>query len=131
MRSASLSPSLTGRALLGTWGLGESHGWACQQVLSELVSNALEATGDVGGGTEFDACGVAMILLRFRCSAAHLAIEVRDGSAARPRMSEAAPLDECGRGLLLAGALASAWGVYVVASGKVVWAAWELAPEAA
>ncbi|WP_160573879.1 ATP-binding protein [Actinomadura physcomitrii] len=115
-------------ALLGAWRLAEPYGWACRQVLSELVSNALEATGEPGGAPlRLETCDVAMILLRFQCSPAHLIVEVRDGSSECPRVSNAAPLDESGRGLALAGALASEWGVYGVAQGKVVWAAWQLA----
>ncbi|WP_165978530.1 ATP-binding protein [Actinomadura darangshiensis] len=115
------------RALLGSWEVDESRGWECRQVLSELVSNALEATGE-RGGADIETRGIAMMLLRFRLCAAHLVVEVRDDNAALPQVTPAALLDEGGRGLMLAESLASGWGTYVLGVGKVVWAAWDLVP---
>ena len=114
------------RALLGSWEVDEACRWAAQQVLSELVSNALEATGE-SGGTDIEVRGIAMMLVRFRLCAARLVVEVRDESAALPRVGRAALFDESGRGLMLAGSLASGWGLYTLATGKVVWAAWDIA----
>jgi hypothetical protein len=114
------------RALLGSWEVDEARRWACQQVLAELVGNALEATGEPGG-TDFEARGIAMMLVRFQMCGAHLVVEVRDDSAALPKVGHGALLDEGGRGLMLAEALASGWGLYTLAVGKVVWAAWDLA----
>ncbi|WP_165950269.1 ATP-binding protein [Actinomadura sp. GC306] len=114
------------RALLGSWDAWEAHGWECQQVISELVSNALDATAS---DPDLATRAIAMILLRFQLSAEHLIIEVRDDSPASPQVGRAALLDEGGRGLLLAATLASSWGTYALTDGKVVWAAWELAPE--
>ncbi|MFA1551707.1 ATP-binding protein [Actinomadura chokoriensis] len=115
------------RALLGSWEVEEERGWACQQVVTELVGNALEATGGEPGGTDIEVRGIAMMLLRFRLCAANLVVEVRDDSSALPRIAYAAPLDEGGRGLMMAGSLASGWGMYTLGVGKVVWAAWDVA----
>lgn len=114
------------RALLGSWDVDEACRWASQQVLSELVGNALEATGEPGG-TDIETRGIAMMLVQFRLCAAHLVVEVRDDSPALPRVAQAALLDEGGRGLMLAESLASGWGMYPLAAGKVVWAAWDIA----
>lgn len=110
-------------ALLGSWEVGEACRWACQQVLCELVGNALGATAY----TDVEVRGTAMILVRFRLCAAHLVVEVRDDGAAPMRFGYAAPLDEGGRGLMLADSLASGWGRYTLDAGKVVWAAWDIA----
>ncbi|CNF54577.1 Uncharacterised protein [Mycobacterium tuberculosis] len=112
-----------GRALLGSWGVDEARRRAAQQVLSELAGNALEATGELGG-TGIEVRGIGMMLVRFRLCAAHLVVEVRDDSAALPRAGRTGLLDEGGRGLMLAESLASCWGLYTLAAGKVVWAAW-------
>lgn len=114
------------RALLGAWEVGEARRWACQQVLSELVGNALEATGEPGG-TDIEVRGTAMMFVRFQLCAAHLVVEVRDDSAALPKARQAALLDEGGRGLMLAESLASGRGSYTLPIGKVVWAAWDVA----
>jgi hypothetical protein len=117
---------LFAHALLGSWEVVEACRWACRQVLAELVGNALEATGGLGGA-DVEARGTAMILVRFRLCAAHLVVEVRDDGAAPARGGYAAPLDEGGRGLMLADSLASGWGAYTLDAGKVVWAAWNIA----
>ncbi|GAA1809927.1 ATP-binding protein [Actinomadura chokoriensis] len=113
-------------ALLGSWEVGEACRWACRQVLPELVGSVLEATGGLSG-TDVEARGTAMILVRFRLCAAHLVVEVRDDSAAVMGPGYAAPLGEGGRGLMLADSLASGWGAYTLDAGNVVWAAWDIA----
>ena len=52
---------------------------------------------------------------------AALTIEVRDGSAARPRRLAPSLRDEHGRGLQLVQVLADRWGSRPVSGGKVVW----------
>ena len=109
------------RALLGSWEVDEACRWACEQVLSEMVGYALEATGEPGG-TGVEARGAAMMAVRFRLCAARLVVEVREDGATLPR--RAPLLDDGGRGPMLAGSLASGWGSYTMAAGRVVWAAW-------
>jgi hypothetical protein len=104
------------RALLGSWEVGDACRWACQQVLSELVGDALPG---------IEARGSAMMVVRLRLCAARLVVEVRDDGAAVP--NHAAVLDEGGRGPMLAESLASGWGSYTLAAGNVVWAAWNIA----
>jgi hypothetical protein len=49
-------------------------------------------------------------------------IRVWDGNSQLPTRRDAQPDDDSGRGLMLAECLASEWGVYEKAHGKVVWA---------
>ncbi len=100
------------RALLGAWEVGEARRWACQQVVAEFAGDALAA-----------ARGTAMLTVRFRLCARYLVVEVHDDGSG---WSRAAP-DGSGRGLPPIGSLASEWGVYAQAGGRVAWAAWGLA----
>ncbi|MFD0857198.1 ATP-binding protein [Actinomadura adrarensis] len=120
------------RAMLTAWGLKAEYGWACQQVLSEFVTNAFDATG---GHTvpedlaDLDEADVATIFVQLRVSFGRLIAEVRDSSAEQPQLADPELDDESGRGLHLATMLASDWGWYPTTgrrAGKVVWAAWDL-----
>ncbi|MFF4242693.1 ATP-binding protein [Actinomadura geliboluensis] len=122
------------RAKLSAWGVETDHGWECQQVLSELVTNAFDVTGEPLPGELLVLDELAMILVQLRISAQHLIVEVRDSGDGRPHIPYAGVNDEGGRGLLLATMLASSWGWYPVKApqpGKVVWASWSLDRKAA
>ncbi|WP_328879186.1 ATP-binding protein [Streptomyces sp. NBC_00299] len=56
-----------------------------------------------------------------------LRVEVTDANPSLPRVVEAGPSDESGRGLLLVGALADAWGTQPESWGKTTW--FEITPE--
>jgi anti-sigma regulatory factor (Ser/Thr protein kinase) len=85
-------------------------------LVSELVSNAIgHSDGPIG--------------LRLRCTQRVLCVEVSDGDTRRPRLRDAGPEDEAGRGLHLVDRLADRWGVRPLPDGKVVWC--EVAPHAA
>jgi anti-sigma regulatory factor (Ser/Thr protein kinase) len=120
------------RTRLTAWGLEGEHGWGCQQVLSELVTNAFDLTGedtlptDLAVANEAD---LAMILVQLRISSGHLVVEVRDSGDGCPRLTNADLNDEGGRGLQLATMLTNEWGWYPTTApmtGKVVWASWDL-----
>jgi hypothetical protein len=93
---------------LTDWGL-ESIGDDARLITSELSANAM-----LHARTDFR--------VTLQCAGqGHLRIEVRDGQA---RMSSpAAPHHGAtsGRGLLLVGTLATAWGTQALSDGKVVW----------
>lgn len=124
------------RAKLAAWGVETVCGWECQQVLSELATNAFDATGQPTPADldTLDDRALAMILVQLRVSGEHLIAEVRDPSDARPELVAPGIDDEGGRGLQLAESLANEWGWYPLsiggtATGKVVWASWLLAPK--
>ncbi|MFV2175533.1 ATP-binding protein [Actinomadura sp. LOL_016] len=115
------------RARLSAWGLEAEHGWECQQVLSELVTNAFDATCAPVAEDLAVLDDPAMILVQLRVSAGHLVVEVRDTGDGRPAIPDTGLNDEGGRGLRLATLLAGRWGWYPTTApkaGKVVWAAW-------
>lgn len=78
-------------------------------VISELVTNGFQH----GAGTR--------LVFRLVISAELVLVEVDDGSSGRPRVREAEPDEEQGRGMFLVDALASAWGVSE--DGRRTWAA--------
>ncbi|MGP2442687.1 SpoIIE family protein phosphatase [Streptomyces sp. JW3] len=61
------------------------------------------------------------LTLRIWRSARQLGVEVTDRTAPRPQARPADPAEENGRGLLLVGTLADAWGTRPTATGKTVW----------
>ncbi|TRO68286.1 serine/threonine protein phosphatase [Streptomyces sp. IB201691-2A2] len=96
---------LTRRALR-RWDL-ESMLDSTELMVSEVVTNAVR----------FASRPIALRLLRtdvLRC-------EVTDDSSQVPRMRQAQPGDEGGRGLFLVDQLAQRWGATRLSTGKVVW----------
>lgn len=114
------------RLVLREWGL-EDLTDAAEQVVSELVTNAIKASCELvasrfGGHWSPGAPPVRLWLL----SDSHtLLVEVWDGSDQMPRPKDLDPEGEHGRGLWLVEALSEDWGVFrpTHASGKVTWAA--------
>jgi anti-sigma regulatory factor (Ser/Thr protein kinase) len=86
-------------------------------LVSELVTNAVRACGDL-------TAGVAPVRLWLCSDRTRVVIQVWDGSAHMPVRRDADPETEDGRGLLLVDSLSSGWGSYRPegSSGKVVWA---------
>ncbi|WP_176611637.1 ATP-binding protein [Actinomadura sp. WMMB 499] len=122
------------RAKLSAWGLETEYGWECLQVLSELVTNAFDVTGEPVHGDLLALDEPALILIQLRISSRHLVVEVRDSGDGRPCIPCTGLSDEGGRGLRLATMLAGEWGWYPVTAprtGKVVWASWPLGGECA
>jgi len=85
---------------------------------SELVTNAVEASGGRAGG---DRGELPMIGLTIRLTAATLVLEVWDASPLRPVPQVAGVAGDRGRGLLLVDALADSWGHRAADEGKIVW----------
>jgi anti-sigma regulatory factor (Ser/Thr protein kinase) len=94
------------RERLGGWGLAELVE-TMELLVSELVTNALVH----GAGT------IWLRLIR----GPMLLCEVGDDGPELPYVCDAADTDESGRGLQLVSCLATAWGSYRTATGKVVW----------
>lgn len=103
-------------------------GETARLLVSELVTNAVKATGRADGPaaarpTEF----VATVVVGVRLVPGRLRIEVWDGAAEPPVVGAPSTDDEAGRGLVLVGALSTRWGSYPTqqpghgCGGKIVW----------
>lgn len=79
-------------------------------VVSEMVGNSVRA-----GYGEF-------LLLRLDWTPRRLRIEVHDDAPGHPRVVNAAPDAETGRGMWIVDQLAVRWGVIRKQPGKIVWA---------
>ncbi len=95
-------------------------------VVSELVSNAVQASADLTGSRFAGewAPGTPPVRLWLSADEHRLVIQVWDGSDRPPVPQPVAPEADSGRGLLLVGSLSAEWGCYTPekSSGKVVWA---------
>jgi anti-sigma regulatory factor (Ser/Thr protein kinase) len=88
-------------------------------VVSELVTNAVEH-----GITAND----RRVAVAYHITASRLRVEVRDAGDGTPAVHDNPPAEaENGRGLLIVGAVADAWGVIPCVVGKTTWAEWHLA----
>ncbi|MFI0903691.1 ATP-binding protein [Streptomyces sioyaensis] len=84
---------------------------AAEQIVTELVANAVEHTNAATVGASLTRTGQEAVR-----------IVVTDTSRNRPTLAAPASDDENGRGLLLVDALAHDWGSELVHGGKRVWA---------
>src|SRR5437764_58395 len=95
-------------------------------VVSELVSNAVQASVDLTGSRFAGqwAPGTPPVRVWLSADDHRVVIQVWDGSDRPPVPQPVQPEADRGRGLLLVGALSSEWGCYTPekSSGKVVWA---------
>jgi anti-sigma regulatory factor (Ser/Thr protein kinase) len=110
------------RQRLSQWGLNRLIN-AAELVLSELVTNAVNATGTTNSRPRWsDLHNLALITVRLVVTVDSLVIEVwdRDPSPPVPKQSDQA--DEAGRGLLIVAALCRRWHYfYPESGGKAVW----------
>ncbi|MFI1955913.1 ATP-binding protein [Streptomyces xinghaiensis] len=93
-------------------------------VVSELVTNAVEATGISDPAVKLhDIQAQHLVAVQLRVVDTRLFIEVWDRSLEEPVRKDVGENAEGGRGLVLVEALAQRWGVaHPPAGGKVVWA---------
>lgn len=89
--------------------------FSVEVVVSELVTNAVRY-------------GAAPITLRLIRGETTLVCEVDDAALTAPHLRHAKAADEGGRGLPIAAALATGWGVRYREDGKTVWAELDLRP---
>ncbi len=88
-------------------------------VLSELVTNAVNATGSSSPQPRRTE---SLIAVRLAVIADSLVIEVRDRDVSPPTPRQAEPGDETGRGLVIVAALCRRWGYFFPEEGgKAVW----------
>jgi anti-sigma regulatory factor (Ser/Thr protein kinase) len=95
-------------------------------VVSELVTNAVQATTGLDGRPwyEDDLAGLAVLHVRLSSDRARVLIEVWDRSTGVPTVKHAEADEPGGRGLMLVEALCErwSWGTAAGWRGKVVWA---------
>ena len=80
-----------------------------QLVVSELVTNAVQA-------------GSRSIVVSVGRADDRIQVTVRDEAEGWPEPRESGVRDPGGRGLVLVGAVSTAWGVRLAGGGKTVWA---------
>jgi len=102
------------RTRLRAWGVHDETQDDAEMVISELFTNAVRHTDS------------ERIICTLRLTGTLLRVEVTDQGHTRtePRSREAEADEECGRGLLLVGALSRDWGARPsdFGRGRVVWA---------
>ena len=98
-------------------------------IVSELVTNSVQATADKDGRPRYGETGLPVVHLRLASDHARVLIEVWDSVPRAPAARRAGPDEEGGRGLALVEALSDHWGWTTMPdwSGKAVWA--ELRPQ--
>lgn len=106
------------------WRLSESMADDVTLVVSELVTNAVLATGNPNPKPTYpELATVPTLLLRLSHPFGALCIELWDPSPVVPQRRVSSDEDESSRGLTIVGALCDQWGSYhSSAGGKVVWA---------
>jgi anti-sigma regulatory factor (Ser/Thr protein kinase) len=116
---------LHARQILWEWGQA-ALAEAAELLVSELITNAVQASSDAAAGQPGAASPDRVPTVRFWLAADRhqVLIQVWDGCRREPQLQDPAPEAESGRGLLLVEALGARWGSQVLngRAGKVVWA---------
>jgi hypothetical protein len=100
------------RQMLWEWGVAAS-GESTELVVSELVTNAVQASREIG----------AAVRMWLVCDGKQVVVFVWDASPQPPSRADPSEDDESGRGLLLVEAVSERWGHFGFdGGGKVVWA---------
>ncbi|WP_406158253.1 ATP-binding protein [Streptomyces canus] len=115
------------RLTLTRWKLADYIETA-ELVMSELVTNAVQATGLTDPEPKsWDITAEHVIGVQLRATGTSLVLDVWDRSPGVPVAKSPCDDAEGGRGLLLIGAMAKQWDVFRPhAGGKIVWAELEL-----
>jgi hypothetical protein len=116
------------RVIMDEWNLA-SLADSAELIVSELVTNSVQATADEDGRPRYSEAGLPVVHLRLASDHARVLAEVWDSVPRVPAPRRTGPDEEGGRGLTLVEALSERWGWTAVPgwAGKVVWA--ELRPQ--
>jgi len=105
------------RNVLHDWGVRGDAADTVELVVSELMTNALQAT------ICLDLRIPASVRLRLVADRPYILVEVADAAPAPPALQHPEAAAEHGRGLMIVESVCAQWGTYPVAgAGKVVWA---------
>jgi anti-sigma regulatory factor (Ser/Thr protein kinase) len=115
------------RQRLPQWGLNQLLSDA-ELVLSELVTNAVNATGTTNPRPRWGELDhLALIRVQLVVTSDSLVVEVWDRDPSPPVPQQPEQADEAGRGLLIVGALCRSWNYFFPESGgKAVWGELEI-----
>lgn len=103
-------------------GISTETGENAELLVSELVTNAYQATGAPPGASYSEVVAAPVIRLSLRHFPAVLLIEVIDTTPVMPHLADAGTDEENGCGLLLTDALSAQWGYFPVPpDGKCVY----------
>lgn len=87
----------------------------------EACASAALAVSELVGNSVRAGCGET-VTLRLDWTPRRLRIEVHDDAPGLPRLTQADPMDEGGRGMWIISQLAVRWGTIRKRPGKIVWA---------
>jgi anti-sigma regulatory factor (Ser/Thr protein kinase) len=119
INSAVPSARLHARLVLQEWGLPSAEADSAELIVSELVTNALQACERLN--RRADLAIVPVVRLWLVSDGISVIIHIEDPSDEMPVRQQVSPDEENGRGLMLVEALGKDWGVYRKAGSKVVW----------
>jgi anti-sigma regulatory factor (Ser/Thr protein kinase) len=116
------------RSVLAEWHM-DAFTESAELIISELVTNAVQASTDESGNPVYHDGGMAVIRVRLLSDRARLLVEVWDRAPGIPVRRYPKGIEETGRGLALVDALSLTWGWRHVPDpgGKCVWAELRLA----
>jgi anti-sigma regulatory factor (Ser/Thr protein kinase) len=112
------------RAVLAGWGLADMA-WFCELIVSELATNAVEASTGPAGGLLYVNGRMPVVRVCLFSDGERLLIEVRDQAMGFPALRQTTSDAEAGRGLHLVNALTGGnwgWRPTRASGGKVVYA---------
>lgn len=109
------------RYVLSHWRVSDDGIYTAQLLISELVTNAIQSTGNPEDTPDIYPDAADQITARLVLYDRSIAIEVWDTSPEPPTPKNSGPDSESGRGLLLIESLSTRWDYYPRRGGKVVW----------
>lgn len=110
------------RTVLNSWGAGRALADDVEMVVSEMVTNSVNASTGLDGKPLYVDGRMLVIWLRLSTDGATLRAEVWDAAPGVPARRAAGAGDVSGRGLELVEALSAGWGWFPAQSGKCTWA---------